>query len=318
MKGHVMLQFEATFGTSLTTSLEAVPITAANLVKTIEPLAEAGMYGRFAESPYHDGKHAFAGEITMEANPIAIGWFMRSVIGWTSVVSDTNTQTHVFKPRTSDFSDTAATDCLTIEQHYDVGSAGVFNSMCGNTLGFNIANGELLSLTAGFIGAGFTRKQAATPTFPTAKPFKWDQMSGTFNGAAITDIQDLTVNVNNQLEARYTLQNTSVPRKIKRTGFQQIEVSGTITFQAHSYWQAYEAGAEYPLKMHFVGAQAPNALTIDLPLLRFKSYEPVIAGPGVIEASFTAQAMYSTSSATALQITLVNTQQGYLAPGDAG
>lgn len=307
MRGHVMVQPQTVWNGSLTTSMEAIAVTESSLVKGIEQVPESGMYGRFDESPYHDGFQTFNGEMTQEANPIGIGWFAKSVLNETSTTSDTNKQTHVFKPRTSDFSANAAQTPFTIEQNLDVGSAGLFTDMCGNTLSINIANGELLTFTMGWIGAGFTRKAAGSPIYPVAKPFKWDQASGSFNGASIIDLLDLTININNNLEAKYTLQNCSVPRKIKRAGFRTIELSGNMLFQAHSYWQNFEAQQEIPFNFNFKGSQANNNLFLEFPALRLKTYEPTLAGPGVIEASFTAQALYSTDSATAMAMTLVNT-----------
>lgn len=311
MKGHVMLQFQNSFGTPLTDSLEAVAVTESSLMKGIEQIIEEGNYGRFAESPYHEGKHSFEGDITLEANPQVLGWFLKSVVGWTSQTCAAASQTYEFKPRTSDFDELAATDPLTIEMHFDVGSAAVFQHMCGNTLNFNITNGELLDVTAGFIGAGFTRKSAGSPTYEEAAPFKWDQMSASFNGAAVVDIQDMTISINNNLEPRYTLQNTYVPRKIKRSSKQVIEVTGTMIFQSHSYWQAFEAQTEYPFEVMFTSNESPHTIKFEFPALRFKNYEPSLAGEGLIEASFTAGAMYHSGSGTAMEITLVNTHLGY-------
>jgi hypothetical protein len=312
MKSHVLVNFQNSFGTSQVTSQEAIAITNENVVFGIGQITEAGMYARFAESPYHDGAHSVEGDITQEGSPISLGWFLKSAIGLTSTTSDTNTQTHVFKPRTSDFCDLAATNPATIEIHRDVGSAGLYYDLCGNTLALDIANGELLTATLGVLGSGgFTKKAAGSPTFPTAKPFKWDQFSGSFNGADIVDIQNLTVNINNNLENRYTMQNCQTSRKIKRTGQQIIELTGTITFQQQSYWDAFQNQNELPFVVHMAGAQTPNAITLDFPLLRFKDFSPTIAGPGVIEASFTAGAMFSTTSNTALEVTLVNTQAYY-------
>ena len=307
MRGHVMFQVQTVWNGSLTTSMEAVAVTESNLVKGIEQLPESGMYGRFAESPYHDGFQTFGGEVTQEASPVGLGHMARAVIGLTSTTTGAGSNVHLFKPAQSDFSAQAALSPLTIEQHLDVGSAGIFTDMIGNTLAFNIANGELLTLTTGFVGGGFTRKAAGSPTFSAAKPFKWDQGSCSFNGAAITDLLDLSISFNNNLEAKYTLVNCSVPHKIKRTGFQTIELTGSMIFQSHSYWQNFEAQSEIQFVANFVGAQSPNAVAFDFPALRLKSYEPTIAGPGLIEASFTAEAMYWSNSATAMALTLTNT-----------
>lgn len=311
MRSHVLVNFQNSFGTSQITSQEAIAIVNESVTFGIEQITEAGMYGRFAESPYHDGAYSVEGDITQEGSPISLGWFLKSAIGLTSTTSDTDTQTHVFKPRTADFDGLAATEALTIEVHRDVGSAALYYDLCGNTLTLDIANGELLTSTLGVLGGGFIKNAAGTPTFPTAKPFKWDQFSGSFNGATILDIQDLSISINNNLENRWTLQNTQSPRKIKRTAQQVIELTGTITFQQQSYWDAFLNQSELPFVVHMASSQTPNALTLDFPLLRFKDFAPVIAGPGVIEASFTAGAMFSTTSNTAMEVTLVNTQPYY-------
>lgn len=314
MLGHVMLAFQNSFGTALTTSLEAVAVTEAGLMHGIEQIVEEGMYGRMDESPYHAGIETNGGDIAAEASPLSIGYFLKGVAGYTETTSAATENTHIFKPRAADFDAFAACDPMTIQQFLDVGSAYQFSDMIGNTLNINVANGALMNITAGFIGGSYTRVAASTPTFPTAKPFRWDQASMQYNGAEILDMMDMTITINNNLEARYTLQNTSTPYKIKRTAPRVIEITGTLLFQAHSYQQAFEAQTEAPFVAHFAGSQAPNAITFEFPSFRFKTFEPTLAGGGLIEASFTAGAMFDVNSNTAMQTTLVNTQVGYLTP----
>ena len=313
MCGHLMLQFQNSYGTSLTTSLTAVPILSEGLTHTIEPLIESGMYGRFGESPYHEGMHAVEGSVSMEAEPTALGWFLKSVFGTVSTTSATGIQTHVFVPSncSSEFDDRAANQPVTMEIYRDVGSAFTYYDLIGNDFSINIANGEILNMETSFIGAGFSRKSGSTPTFPTGKPFLWDQFSGSYNGAAITDLKDLTVTGNNNLEAIHTLTGSKSPYRIKRSGQQQFEISGTFVFAAHSYMQAFEAQAENSMVFHFTNAQAPHEFTMDFSKVRFKTFETNIAGPELIEASFTAGAMFDTSSNRACTFTLVNTQPYY-------
>jgi hypothetical protein len=311
MKGHIMLNFQNSFGVSNTSSLYGIPQVSAGLVKSIEPINEENNYSRLDMPPVHQGKHSFEGDIELQANPIAIGYFLKSHIGLTGTTSDTGIQTHVFDPVSSDFDAYSALTPMTIEQHLDVGCAGLFQSMVGNTLNINMANGELLSFTAGFMGAGFTKKVPGTPTYPVAKPFKWDQMSGQWNGAAILDILDLTLSVNNNLEGIYTGVNCPVPIKVKRSSWRAIELTGTMVFQAHSMWQQHEAGSELPLVLNFATGQSPNSLKIDMPSIFLKTYEPTIAGPGIIQAPFTADVKFNVNSNTALTVTLINTYIAY-------
>jgi hypothetical protein len=315
MKGHVMVQFQNSFGASLTDSMVAIPQVTAGLVKTIEPIVEEANYARFDQPPSHQGKHTFAGDIDIQGHPVDMGWFMKSVIGYTSTTSAAASQSHIFKPRSSDFDGYALGDPMTIEQHLDVGSAGVFQSMIGNTLNLNMANGELMGLTAGFMGAGFTKKAAGSPVYATNnKPFKWDQSSVSWGGMSVLDVQDLVLSFNNNAEAFYTLVSTAVPTKIKRSTQRTIELNGTMIFQTHSFWDIYEAGTELPFILNFAGSQSPNALTLDMPQIYLKSFEPTNGGPGIIMAPFTADVKFHQGSSTALQVTLVNTYEGYLTP----
>lgn len=311
MRSHVMWNFQDSFGTSQTSSLQAIPVTGVTLNHTIEQIVEENMYSRFAESPYHEGAHMVEGDITMQANPIAMGWLLKSTIGIVSTTSGTGTQTHVFRPNVTDFDDKAAGRPATCEVYYDTGSAAVYYDLVGDSLSLNISNGELLGVTAGFIGAGFSRKAAGSPTYPESKPFVWDQFSGSYNSALISELKDLTLDFNNSLEADWTLSSSKSPQRIKRTAHQTVEISGTVLFASHSYMQAFEAQSENRFIAHFAGQQAPNALTIDVPKMRFKTFDVSVGDAGIIEANFTAQGIYDTTSAYALEITLVNTQTYY-------
>ena len=312
MRSHIQWNMQTSYGTNLTNSQFAIPIISENLSLSIEPLVEQNMYSRFGESPYHEGVHIVQGDINMEAHPVAMGWLMRSVLGGVDTTSSENTQTHVMIPVESDFDDRAAVLPATAEVHRDVGSAFILYDLVGNTISWEIANGQLVKVTAGFIGAGFTRKAASSPTYDTSKPFIWDQVSAQYNGALMPDIRNLTITVNNQLEAMYTLASSKAPYRIKKTGPTMIEISGRATFAAHSYQQAFEAQSEVPFVFNIGGQQVPNRLEFDIPSFRFKTFEPRVEGPGIVEADFTAQAVFNVNSNAALQVTLVNCHPDYI------
>jgi len=313
MAGHLALNFQDAYGASQVTSLQTVPIVNESLQHTIEPLTQSNMYGRFGESPYCEGPHAVDGGISIECEPSAMGHFLKSVMGTVSTTSDTNDQTHVFVPSipSSEFSDRAATQPLTFEVYRDVGSAHVYYDCIGNDLSINIANGQLLTMETNIVGAGFSRKASSTPVFPTGKPFLWDQFSGSYNGAAIVDLQDLTVTINNNVEAVHTLTGSKSPYRIKRTAQQMVEISGTFIFASHSYQQAFEAQAENSMVFNFTNAISPHSFKMDFSKVRFKTFEANMAGTELVTATFNAGAMFDTSSDRACTFTLVNTHTYY-------
>ena len=318
MLGHVGHMFQNSFGTLMTNSLHYIPITNETLNLGIEQKEDPGMRGRMASNPVYTGFQKVEGGVTMMANPIDIGFPLKSVIGLSSTTSSEPvsgsgiyTQTHVFRPRTQDKDDWSATDLLTFEVNRDVGSSGIYYDCAGNTLAITINNGELMQFELGVIGAGFSKKAPSNPIYAEATPFKWDQVSASFNSAAIEDILELSINFNNNLEAKYSLVNSRAPTRIKRTQQPVIELSGTMLFTQHSYWVAFENQLELPLSLHFVGAETPNELTLFFPKIRFTQYTQNIGGMGLIEASFSARTIYDVTSGYEFQATLVNTQTYY-------
>jgi hypothetical protein len=309
MKGHVMFAFQESFNTSNVASLQALAITEESVTLTKEQVIEQGMYARFAESPYYNGATTVEGDVTIEASPSALDYFFKAALrtNVTTVADVTSVVTHEYKTTTADFDELCAGDPLTLEIHRDVGSAAVYYNLCGNTFTLNVANGELLTATLGVLGGEMTRQAASSPTFPDAFPFKWDQSSITIDGASVKDIQDMTITLNNNLENRWTLQQSATPYKVKRTSWQTIEIAGTFIFQAHSYWNAYLTQGYHSLICNWASTQTPNALKMDFPRIKFKSFEPNMSGPGIVEAPFTAQGLFLPSSNTAIHVTMTNT-----------
>jgi len=311
MKSHLMVNFQNSFGTVFTSSLDAVPIISEGLTQAKEQLVEQSMYARFQESPYHEGQNMVQGDVQMEALPTEMGYFLKSVFGQVSTTSGAGTQTHVFETRNVDFDDRSATPPMTFEVFRDVGSAYQYYDCLVNNLNLNIANGQLINMTAGMVASGFTRSAASTPVFGSSKPFIWDQSSVSFNDVEVLDLSDLTVNIQNNLEHQWTLKDGKVPHRAVRTSQQTIEVSGTFRFNSQSYQQSFEAQDETSFIVTLTNIDSPHTLKMDFSKLRFKTFDATIAGPGTIDASFTAQAIYNTSSATCATFTLVNTKDGY-------
>jgi len=313
MAGSVLVNFQNSFGASQVTSQQTVPVISESLTNNREQLVESNMYARFGESPYHEGAVGVEGTISFEPLPSTMGHFLKSCMGTVATTSGTGIQTHVFVPATpsSEFDCRAAVQPMTIEAFRDVGSANVYYDMLGNDFSLNMANGELLSMDVNFIGAGTSRKAASTPVYPTGKPFIWDQFSGSYNGQAITDLQDLTITYANNLEAFHTLTGSKSPYRIKRTSQQTIEISGTFVYASHSYQQAFEAQAENAMKFNFANADAPHTLLMEFSKVRFKTFEPQMGDAGLVTAGFTAQAIWDTSSDRATTFTLVNTHTYY-------
>lgn len=311
MLSHVHFNFQNSFGTLQVSSLEAAPVSNVTLALNKEQLVENNMYNRTGESPYHEGTNVIEGGITMDAHPYGMGFLLKSVFGQVAT-SGAGTFTHVFVPRAVDFDVRAAMHPLTVQVDYDQGCSTIFHSLCGNNLTMEIANGEMLNLSVDYIGAGFAQDVVPiAPTFQDSDPFEWDQVSASYNGEAEVDFKSLSITLNNNLSAKHTLSNSKFPHKIRRDGAYQVTVNGTMTFESHSYWDAFEGQLEVPLTVTFKGNASPDEFKIEIPKLRLTAFAPQITGQGENEVTFDGVGIYDVGSGAAVICTLVNCQPFY-------
>lgn len=302
MKGHFMVARQNSFGTSNTSSLEAVPIISETLNYSIENLQQQGMYSRFTESPYQQGANLIQGDVNFELQPSTLGFFLNSVVGSDRVASAAPWFAHNYDSlMTEDFDEYSAQHPYTAEVYTGVGSAAVLYDLCGDSLSLSFANNQIAQGTCSFIGAGFTRKAPSSPVYDSDAPLNWSQSCLQIAGANVIDVNDLNITISNNLEPRYVLRQSKWPYRIKRSGFQTVELDGTLTFAAHSYWQQWESGAQSLWqidinKFNDGSAAHPDRFLMSIPQVRFKTFNVNIAGPGVIEATFTAQGLLDVAS----------------------
>jgi hypothetical protein len=127
----------------------------------------------------------------------------------------------------------------------------------------------------------------------------------------VTELRQATIRLRNNLETIYTLANTFIPQRIRRSDFIMPEVSGTLLFQQDSFYEWFTAQSEYSFVMNFVGQQSPNTVTFDFPRLRMTKFAPQVRAKGFLEVDFTGVPMYLSTSNTMFRCTLVNTRTWY-------
>jgi hypothetical protein len=292
-----------------------VPLVSESVVEKIHPLVEAGMYGRLAEAPTHEGEHEVGGDIRTEAHPVYLGAFLKAALGRVSSTLQGSAYLHEFLPAAADWDDVAAAPPMTLEIHRDVGSAFLYYDMLGGALTLEIAQGQLLTAELGVVGGRAQRQARSTPAFKPGRPFTWDVVSASYAGQAISDLRKVSVKFDNQLAAHYTLSGGRFPQRVKRGGPQTVKVDGTLLMRDQALFQEFMDQTEKSFVLAFQGpavASGTNArLTLEMPCLRFVEFAPKLSGPGLLEVGFSAKAIYDTTSAYALRATLVNTQAGY-------
>lgn len=308
MRSHVRWNWQASYGTTITGSAQDMQVMGETLDYAPDDIIEKGMYGRIFENPHHVGKSMITGDLSMEAHPIPMGHFFLASFGQVTTTSGTNKQTHVFAPLAADWDGTSVLKPFTLEVNRDVGSAAVYGNLVASQLTLEAAHGEPVKLSISVLGGAFSRLAAGTPTFDSARPFLWGVSSVSLDGLAVKDFQNLTFKLDNKIETIWTLQNTLGPVGVKRTDKPSVELSGTMLFESHSFWLAYEQGSAMTFAANFVSGQGDNQLLMSIPALRFSKFNVANAGAGLVKVNFTGRALYHATSANIAAITLVNTK----------
>ncbi len=313
----IAMGFQNSFGTSNVNSLHFIPILNENVGVNQPPLISENLAGIFDEAQDFAGPRTVEGDIAADAHPLSTGMMISAVLGPPTTVTSGGIFTHTWKPRTTDFDIFAANQPITYHKDLNVGSAMLFYDLVGNSLELGIANGELAKVTVGFMGGSFEQIAAVAKSLPTGRPrWPWNVASVSIGGSAVGEIRSATIKVEEGVEASHTLNATLFPSRTKRTGFRTISVDGTIFFDTQAEYQDFLAETEQNMTIFMKGGTEVQSgysedLTIILPAFRYREFKPEVGGPPQIEVSFTGAAKYLQTSATALEITLVNTIAGY-------
>jgi len=313
---NIALGFQNSFGTSLTNSLYFIPHLSDGVGLDIPPLVDESMRGINDEGDTYEGPKSVGGDIESRAQAIPFGVLCKAMMGDPVTVNSGGIYTHTFKPVTTDFDIKSANVPVTYYQYLDTGSAQLHYDLVATTFEIGIAQGELLRAKVGFVGGKFMQRAPLSPVYPTGKRFAWNVTSLSVGGAAKSEQMDLTITLDDSIEAMHTLSGSKFPDRVKRSGFRTVTVAGTLKFDNQDEYQQFISQSERELVVNFEGVTEiqsgyNEAIRITVPNMRYSDLKPVAGGVGLIEVSFTAMGKYNTSSGTSLEVTVVNTQAAY-------
>ena len=317
MKTNIAFSFQNSYGTALTNSNFFIPYISEGFSVSKEMIVQENMRGIFDEGATHEGMNGVEATLESEANPIALGVMLKAIFGAATVVQSGSIYKHTFKPRTADFDVYAANIPLTITKHLgDSGSAHQFYDMVASKLSLSIANGELLKASLDLMGGKYQQIAAPAASYPTGKPWTWDVASISIGGSANTDMSEINIELDEAIENRYTLSGAKTPSRTVRSGHRTLAVGGTLVFDNQTEYQQFLSQSERNLTINLKGTTEVQSgyyevLEIIVPLFRYTEFAPVAGGAEKIEVGFSGKGVYSTTSATMLQVALTNTQPAY-------
>ena len=317
MLSHVGISFQDSFGTANVGSMHYFKVINETLTHNIEFLKEEGMQGRFEEGDNYLGYETAEGEITIDAHPILVGKLLQA---WTNAASNVtitgSCYNHVFVPATADFDDLAAVQPMTIECYRDAGSAFMYYDVLADTLSFEIAQNAFVRVTMGVVGGKFAKMEKTTPSYLPGSNYTYDQASLSFGGAGVDEVVNMTINMQNNLEGKGTLDGTRTSNRVKRTDFRRMDIAGTILFTSQTEADKYANNTAQKIVATITGQAISSGynsvLSFIMPRVPYTAFPPQIGGAGQIEVGFTGDVKYDAGSGHMTKITLVNTHaQGH-------
>lgn len=310
------LCFQNSGGAVLTNSVHYIPFVSEDIKVEKPDIMKQGNRGILDEGDSYEGMNTVGGSIVCEAHPISMGVLFKSMFGDPATSLVNSHYQHIFKPRTNDWDDKYANQPATVLMDRDVSSNFVYYDMIGTSIELNAKNGEFLTANVQFVGANYSNSATVSASFPSDSTWTWDAASISDGGTATDRIVDLTVKVDEKLEAKHTMNATKLPSRIKRTDRRSIEISGTMKFESMADYDNFLNKTERNVTATFrnnveISSGYYETLEIIAPLGRTTEFGMPVGGPGEVEATFAMSAKYSVTSATATQFTLTNTQTAY-------
>lgn len=305
---------------SAATSYHGFALTAEQVGLEKEELISENLVGRFEQGAVYAGVSRVAGTIDFELTPRNLGIALAAAVYHSPATATSGSvKTYTFLPNTADFSSTAVKAPFTVyKQFTDAASAEQYYDVQFGQLALTIGQGAFVrgQLTAN-LGARSANGVGSASVLPDATDvgvlFPWNVCSISYGGSAVLNYSDLTITLNENIDALYAINGTLTPFKATRTAFREVTVNGTLYFNDRTALNNFSADTQARLLVTIVNTRTAiqsgyfNTLTIDVPQLKITAFKPSVSGPGEVSVPITGRGVLDSSSNYAIQFTLMNT-----------
>ncbi|MCD4838170.1 phage tail tube protein [Neobacillus sedimentimangrovi] len=314
---HIGLAPETTYGEPVSAA-DYIRFASESINEEIEQVISENIMGVVDEAESHEGLHSISGDISGDVYPNVIGHLLRSAFGApvTTQLSPGVYQ-HVFTPVQDNFSSVCALPPYTLEVHRDFEKAFQYAGAVVNELTFSFGTDtKIMQFTAAIIAKKLALINKTTPSLETTPTFMWNQGTITLDGQANSDLTTVEFGVNNNLEARATLDGTKEVSRVLRNGARTFPISLTMELKDLTEYNKFRAQNEIPAKIEMIGKAINGGtdkykLTVEIPKLRYNSFPINVEGTGAITTQVEGSAKYDAASLYAMKITLVNSKASY-------
>lgn len=313
MLGFIGVGKETTWGTAVAVT-DYVEAMQESLVTAIDRFETRQIVAALYEPDDAAGVVRNEGDIVFGGHPRAMGYFLNGAFGANSITSVLSGffYTNAFYGTQTLSSSLNPLPPYTLEifrPSLNLPSSSFrFAGAQVSKLSMNVKPNQDLECTASIIAQAQTLLTKTTASFPSSptQMFTFDTASVQLGGAAVDRFEELTVEIDNQLEGIPTLNNSTNISRIRRTGSQLIRVSGTVEFDAFSDFLNFTSQTEQRLVVSFFKASS-FALVIDVPRMVFTEMPVQIGGRDRLTVNFAAMGRYHSGSANAISVRLSTT-----------
>lgn len=308
--------------TSAPTSYHAMGFVSHDIGLEKEEVISQNLIGRFEQGASYSGPSKVNGTIEFEATPrnllTALGLAVAHV---PATVNSGSLRSWTFLPNTADYdSSYIKAPWSMYSQFADAQSADLFYDLQAGQVDFVISQGQFTRGRIQIVGGnrvstGVGSANIVPDASDAGRLFPWNVASISYGGSALQTASDITVSLNENIDALYTINGSLAPFKYTRTGFREVTVNGTFYMTDRSMLNNFVGETQARLLITLVSTIAAvqsgyyNTLTIDVPQLKVTAFKPAVSGAGEVSIPFTGRGVIDPTSSYALQFTLINTRQ---------
>jgi hypothetical protein len=285
-----------------------------------DELISQNLIGRFEQGAVFDGTARVRGSIEFECTPRNLGAILAAVVNYNPAVATSGSlKRYTFLPNTVDYDATYVKAPFTIyDQLTDANSAEQFYDCQFGQLDLTFSQGQFLKGKATVAAGVRTLNGVGSANIvPDAADvdnlFPWNVASVSLGGSAVSNYSDITVSLNENLDAIYTINGTLAPFKYTRTAPREVTANGTIYVNDRALLNSFAAGTLQRLLITAVDTSVAiqtgsyNYLSVDIPQFKLTQFKLTRQGPGEVAVNFTGRGTIDPSSAYAVQYILINT-----------
>lgn len=217
---HLGLAFETTYGTPVVPTVW-IPVNSVKPQDSIKKVADEGRRANLTKTfQMYDSIASSKCDIDLECYPDALGYFLKAILGQSTVTGTTPNYTHTFKLIN------ALAPSMTLSYFNSMAEHAMSGSVISE-VAIKFDTEGVVSLSAKYEGKQSTVVTTTTPTYSTTAPFMGWGAQVSVGGSANTNVVGGEIVIKREVKLLYGANNTQQPTKFSSG---RVSISLKLTF----------------------------------------------------------------------------------------